>query len=334
VSVVGGLALGVRGIVGKDVRSRTRGWRPMLLLTFYLAVLALAVVAVLGIAVAQTGTISPNLGQLLFGALAAGSVFLVAFIAPALTAGSVSGERERRTLDLLLVTRASPLGLATGKLAGAMLWVLYLLIASLPALGIVYLFGGVPVTTVIASLVVTISTALGYSALGLLLSALFRRTVVATVLAYGAVLITTVLLPIVAASIGVTGLINSFYFPSGTGRLGTFGLDIPAFGWPPPSAWLTFFSPVLALVSVLGGLFGSTASGYVGGAGLLSTYSVRNSGVGGGVPLESVTSLAPWVFNALICIGFALLALLLSARSLRPKGPWRLLPRRWRAHGS
>ncbi len=188
-SVVTGLALGVRGIVGKEVRSRSRGWRPMLLLTFYLVVLALAVVTVLGVAVAQTGTISPNLGQLLFGALAAGSVLLVAFIAPALTAGALSGERERRTLDLLLVTRASPLGLAAGKLAGAMLWVIYLLVASLPALGIVYLFGGVPLMTVVAALVVTIATALGYSALGLLLSAVFRRTVVATVLAYGAVMV-------------------------------------------------------------------------------------------------------------------------------------------------
>src|SRR5882672_527968 len=124
-SVVGGLALGVRGIVGKEVRSRSRGWRPMLLLTFYLVVLALVVVTVLGVAVAQTGTISPNLGQFLFGALAAGSVLLV---------------------------------------------------ASLPALGIVYLFGGVPLMTVVASLVVTLATALGYSALGLLFSAVFRRT--------------------------------------------------------------------------------------------------------------------------------------------------------------
>ena len=72
------VAIGVRGIVGKDVRSRTRGWRPMLLLTFYLAVLALTVVAVLGISVSSTGTISPGLGQLLFAALAGGLVFLVA----------------------------------------------------------------------------------------------------------------------------------------------------------------------------------------------------------------------------------------------------------------
>ena len=39
-----------------------------------------------------------------------------------------------------------------------MLWVIYLIVASLPALGIVYLFGGVPLSTVGAALVVTLST--------------------------------------------------------------------------------------------------------------------------------------------------------------------------------
>jgi hypothetical protein len=144
------------------------------------------------------------------------------------------------------------------------------------------------------------------------------------VLAYAAVMITTVVVPIVAASIGLTGLVNSFYFPGAANRAVAFGLDIPNFGLPPPSAWLTFCSPVLALVSVLGALFGSTGSGYVGAPGLLSTYTIRNPGA----PFESVTSLAPWVFNALICLVFALVALPLSAQSLRPKSPWRLVVRR------
>jgi hypothetical protein len=328
---VTGVAIGVRGIVGKDVRSRTRGWRPMLLLTFYLAVLTLAVVAVLGIAVGSTGTISPNLGQLLFSALAGGSVLLVAFIAPALTAGSVSGERERRTLDLLLVTRASPLGLATGKLAGALLWVAYLMVASLPALGIVYLFGGVPIGTVAAALVVSMSTALGYSALGLLLSALFRRTVVATVLAYGVVLVTTVVLPIISASLGFSGLISSFYFQGGS-RAGPFG-DMPPFGWPPASAWLTFVSPVMSLIAVLGSLFGAVATGYAGSAiGFISVYAVQRTDAV--PPIQMVSSLAPWVFNTLFNVSFAGLALILTARTLRPAGARRWWRARTRAHGN
>ena len=322
-----GLALGVRGIVGKEIRSRTRGWRPMLVLTFYLLVLTLVVVAVLAISVASSGIISPSLGQVLFAALVGGSVLLLAFIAPALTAGTISGERERRTLDLLLVTRASPLGLVLGKLAGAMLWVVYLLVASLPALGIVYLFGGVPPMHVVAALVVTMATALGYSALGLVLSAVFRRTAVATVLAYGVVLITTVLLPIVSTSLGITAAISSFYFPVGVPRLASS--EAPPLGWPPATAWPTFFSPVMALVSVLGGLFNQPGLGMGGAVGPFSTYTVRYSAAGAAP--ESVTSLAAWVFNALISLAFAALALLVAAISLGPRPRWgRPRPRRRR----
>ncbi len=47
-----GLVIGVRGIVGKELRSRTRGyWRPMLQLTIYLGLVTLAVVAVLGVSI-------------------------------------------------------------------------------------------------------------------------------------------------------------------------------------------------------------------------------------------------------------------------------------------
>ena len=116
-----GLALGVHGIVGKEVRSRTRGWRPMLVLTVYLLILTATVVAVLGIAVSSSGTISPGLGQLLFAALAGGSVMLVAFISPALTAGAISGERAtdpRPAARDARVAARTDRGQATGRCCG------------------------------------------------------------------------------------------------------------------------------------------------------------------------------------------------------------------------
>jgi ABC-type transport system involved in multi-copper enzyme maturation permease subunit len=307
-----GLLFGVRGIVGKEVRSRTRGWRPMILLTTYLLLLATGVVAMLAIGVSSTGTISPQLGQLLFSTLAAGSVLLVAFISPALTAGAVSGERERMTLDLMLVTRASALGLMAGKLLGALLWILYLLVASLPALGIVYLFGGVPPMTVLAALVVTISTAVCYTSLGLACSALFRRTAVATVLAYGLVLLTMVLLPILAVVFGLESIAS-------TGIPSRSALSVAPFGWPPAYVWLTFASPAIALVSVLGGQLSQTSAGVGTVVGPLSVYAVRSAATGGISNVETVTSLAAWVFNALMSFGFAVLALLLAARWVNPR---------------
>lgn len=312
-----GLVLGIRGIVGKELRSRTRGyWRPMLQLTVYLGLVTLAVVAVLGVSLSASGTLTATLGEALFSALATGSVLLIAFIAPGLTAASVSGERERLTLDLLLVTRASPLGLVAGKLAGALLWIGYLVVASLPALAVVNLFGGVPLTKAAAALSVTAATALVYTSLGLALSAVFRRTVLATVLAYAAVLLTVVVVPIFSASLLA---VAAFSAPS------VFGGGVRAsgalLGVPPVSAWLTFISPVTAIVSVLGGSVAGLQAGSGVGASVLSTYLGRL----GASPSSSqtVVSLAPWVFYSLLSVLFALVCLLVAALAIRPTPLWR-----------
>ena len=53
-----------------------------------------------------------------FGAMIVFAMIL--FIMPALTAGSISGERERQTLDLLLSTQVTGLEVAAGKLMASM----------------------------------------------------------------------------------------------------------------------------------------------------------------------------------------------------------------------
>jgi ABC-type transport system involved in multi-copper enzyme maturation permease subunit len=317
VSVGVGVVLGVRGIVGKELRSRTRGyWRPMLQLTVYLGLVLVAVIAVLGVSLSATGTLSPTLGDTLFSALATGSVLLIAFMAPGLTAASISGERERLTLDLLLVTRASPLGLVAGKLAGALLWIVYLLLASLPALAVVNLFGGVPLLKAVAALTVIGATALAYSALGLALSALLRRTVLATVLAYALVLLTVIIVPIVATSLAAVSA-----FSAGLPNTPLRGNGV--LGLPPASAWLAFISPLSAMISVLGGTFGPS----FGGSGRISVLSTYVSRIANAGQVSEVTSLAPWVFYAVICIVFAVVCVLLAALALQPVPVWRRISR-------
>src|SRR5262245_38469317 len=134
----------------------------------------------------------------LFSALSFASITLLTFITVAVTAGSITGERERRTLDLLLVTRASALGLVSGKLASSLLHVLFLLVASLPAFALVYLCGGVPPGYFLRFFLVAVATASFYGALGLLLSAWLRRTVLASVLSFVIVLGLVLAVPIAA----------------------------------------------------------------------------------------------------------------------------------------
>lgn len=192
-----GLKLGLQGLLAKEMRSRSRGWRSLLILTGYLGALALGAAGFLSIAVRNGEALRPNVGAQFFAILATGFVVLLALVTPALTSGSISGERERKTLDLLLITQASPFGVIIGKWLGSVFYVLFLLAASLPAFALVYLFGGVPLVHVGMVMAVAAVTALSYSALGLLLSAIFKRTGVSSLIAYILVFVMVFGLPFV-----------------------------------------------------------------------------------------------------------------------------------------
>jgi hypothetical protein len=88
---------------------------------------------------------------------------------------------------------------------------------------------------------------------------------------------------------------------------------------PPVSSWLTFVSPVSAIISVLGGASGPLLGGTGSGASLLATYIVRP--VGGVTEVRTVTSLAPWVFYTLLSVVFAVLCTFVAAFALRPFRP-------------
>lgn len=301
----------------------------MLLLTGYLGLLTLAVVGFLGLVGAVGGTVSPMVGTQLFSALGTGAVLLLTFITPALTAGTVSGERERRTLDLLLVTRASPFGLAAGKLTGSLSYVLFLLVASLPVFALVYLFGGVPAIYLIMVLAVAAVTALANASLGLLLSALLRRTIVASVIAYLLVLLLVFGLPFVSAVAMVAR--------QQTGQGGPPGVP-PAYLYASPLVSVSSVLPAGSSgmgVPLIGDLMRALTTGGAYGYGAPSQPSPDITRAVYVVAVDQntgqprmVTQLAPWVYHfafsgllAAFCLGF-------TALLLAPVKPWRRRPKR------
>jgi ABC-type transport system involved in multi-copper enzyme maturation permease subunit len=318
-----GLKLGLQGLLSKELRSRSRGWRSVLLLTAYLGALALGAAGFLSIAVPRGETMRPNVGAQFFSILASGFVALLALVTPALTSGSISGERERKTLDLLLITQASPFGVIIGKWLGSVFYVLFLLIASLPAFALVYLFGGVPLKHLGMVMAVAAVTALTYSSLGLLLSAWFKRTGVASLISYLLVFVLVFGLPFV-------GLIQrSAAQPD---QFGMFQQRTPAYAYA---------SPLTAVSSVLPG----AGVGY-GGGGFLQELLQRALQVGippSPVPLAAQTmarvqivkaidpktgqpefeqAWAPWVYNFIISGVVTLLSILLATFAIAPVKFW------------
>ena len=105
-------------------------------------------------------------------------------LAPAFTTGAISLEREKQTLDMLVTTPLSTLGMVIGKLFSALAYVFLLILASLPLASLVFVFGGVGPEDLIRAYAFLFALAFGMGAIGLFVSALVKRTQTATVVTF------------------------------------------------------------------------------------------------------------------------------------------------------
>lgn len=166
-------------ILAKELRGRMRGWGAPVVLTGYVSLLTLISLAAFGLFSQRRIWYGPDLaavGVEVFGILNVLQTALIMLIAPALTAGAIAGEKDRQTYDLLLSTRLSAFAIAAGKLIAGVAFMLLMILASVPLLSLVFLFGGVAPGLVFRSIAVQVVTALVMGAGGLYFSTLVRRT--------------------------------------------------------------------------------------------------------------------------------------------------------------
>ncbi len=208
--------LQLRAVLIKELRGRMRGARALAVLTVYLLVLSgfallFYMAATAGRNVASGGS-GPSVGKLVFFGVTGIQLGLVALLAPAFSAGTISGERERQSYDLLLTTPLPAWTIVIGKLLGALAYLLLLLLAGLPLVSLGYLLGGVAPDEVAVAVVLLLVTTLLYGAIGLTFSAFLRSTIAATVLAYATILVPLVVIPLVA--LFSMGLVGSLFGPN------------------------------------------------------------------------------------------------------------------------
>jgi ABC-type transport system involved in multi-copper enzyme maturation permease subunit len=176
-------------LLTKELRSRLRRERTIWLIIAYLAVLALLGFVYLQRADAFNGGsrlfLLSQTGAQLYALLSYVQLAWIVFIAPAFTATSINGEKERQTFDLLLCSRLSAFALLAGKLVAGLANVLLLIAASIPIFSLVFFFGGVAPSQVLSLLVIYLVTAIVAGTAGLLCSTLLRRPEVSTAIAYG-----------------------------------------------------------------------------------------------------------------------------------------------------
>ncbi len=108
-------------------------------------------------------------GSLLLQVLAPLQLALVLFYTAMMTASSVSLEKDRKTLIVLLMTRLNNSELVVGKLLANLLHGVVVVCAGLPIFFLVMLFGGISTAQVLEVFVVTLASAILAGSLGTLM---------------------------------------------------------------------------------------------------------------------------------------------------------------------
>ena len=177
-------------ILAFSATRRMRSFKTMLIVIAYMAALLLISFAFLSPFLSEDLTLNTlTRSPLCYMALLVGQFALIILIAPAMTSGAIAGERERQTLDLLLVTNTGSFRIVAGKMMESFAMLGLLIVCGLPVMSLCLLTGGVTVGQILLGELFLLAEAFACISVGVFCSSLSRSTVVSTIVSYVAILL-------------------------------------------------------------------------------------------------------------------------------------------------
>src|SRR3954470_17529413 len=147
--------------------------------------------------------VGSGVARRLFELFFLGQFFLVALVAPTFAAGSITGEKERRTYEMLLASPLRPGTILIGKLLSSLSYLVILILSSLPLMILCFLLGGLLLSEIARAYLVLILAAGTFGLLSVACSSYFRRTSSALVVSY------MVILPLAVVCLALTRTENT-----------------------------------------------------------------------------------------------------------------------------
>ena len=129
----------------KEVKLRFRSLKSFTGILFYLVAMSIFVFGFIFLATSFSGNgyFRPDESFALFSMMTYIQLGLIVFITPALTAGTISTEREKQTLNILLTTSQTSFQIIFGKMTSSIAFLLLMIVSGLPIYSLVFLYGGV-----------------------------------------------------------------------------------------------------------------------------------------------------------------------------------------------
>lgn len=172
-------------VLVKELRLALRHGRSFLVLAVYVAALSAVIAFVYPreeIALVET---SAHIGRRIFEAFTRAQFVLVLLLVPALTAPMLTVEKEKQTLESLLVSGLTPYQIVLGKFYYSLFHVSLLIVASVPLTAVSFMLGGVSPLELAQAYGLTFALAVGLMLMSLVVSAAVSRSHVAVMVTYG-----------------------------------------------------------------------------------------------------------------------------------------------------
>ncbi len=231
----------------REMAVRARSPRILVLIMLFNGILAAAALLNMYSSIVQvriSNTIRYESFLQLYAFVATLEFLLLMFIMPALTSASISGERERHTLELMFTTRLRAADIVAGKLMSALSQLLVMAFSSFPVLLLTFVYGSMNLKDLALLMFCFVTVALFCGSLGIFASALMRRSTFSNVVTYGTLL----------AAVAGTYLFNQFLLNVSQMEVNSMVLQAgevrpaPSSGW---AAYLLLLNPAATFAELL-----------------------------------------------------------------------------------
>jgi ABC-type transport system involved in multi-copper enzyme maturation permease subunit len=204
----------------------------------------------------------------------------VSIVSPAFSSGSITGEREQKTLAFLLVSPLKAFTVISGKVLSSFLLSALLLATTLPFFFLAFTVGGIEGKRFLLSFIIILISSLFFSALALFFSSVSKRTASAIAITYGIIAFL---------------LIGTFFIEDYLASRHTAG------GNPPCLLGILYLNPAAGLLSIV-----SSEQFYL-------TFGSPDRPLNEFIPYKAVP-LPLWVINIILLLLLTYLLMLFSMR--------------------
>lgn len=174
-------------ILMKELKLGARSIRLPLSIMFYdivLSIVAVIAIFIAGFAGGIDGGVDFSGFLYIYQVIGWTQLGITLLIVPILTAGTISSEREKQTLEIMLTTPKKPMSIIWGKLLAALSNYMIFIISSIPIMAIAFVLGGLNWFALLGYIFMMIVIAVYIGSVGVFCSSAFKKTIVSIVMTF------------------------------------------------------------------------------------------------------------------------------------------------------